>query len=415
MKNWIERHWGCIALFVFAVAYYPKFGKGINSIALYVDAAHCVLDGKPLLECVPLFPYQPALAALFIPFVLIPVVLHKLVWYAICLGSLVIALRLSERMAEQLYPGATRGRNLIWLRLGVILLCLKFILDLLINQAYEAPALAIMVWGIWALMAGREAAGGFGLAVAAGVRATPLIFLPYLVLKRRWRAALVFVQVFAIVSVLPDIVDFLRGGHIAYFKDWVLQVATPGVKPGPSVSPELWDIWHGDNVNNQSLRGLIDRFVHDPLFGLKPSGILLLVYGGFAAVLAVLLLISPRDKGYAAIDGAVLLIAMLALSPMTSRYHYIFLLPADALVVAAVIMDRRMRVLGSVVLALSFLLLAGLANNLTPHWLQDAAYYYGFMIYGAMLMYVALAAMLCVWRPPGLAANLAAVPEQRPA
>jgi len=43
---------------------------------------------------------------------------------------------------------------------------------------------------------------------------------------------------------------------------------------------------------------------------------------------AALLLISPRDKNYAAIDGVVLLIAMLALSPMTSRYHFVLVLPA---------------------------------------------------------------------------------------
>jgi hypothetical protein len=122
-------------------------------------------------------------------------------------------------------------------------------------------------------------------------------------------------------------------------------------------------------------------------------------------VLAVLLLSSPRDKEYAAIDGAMLLIAILVLSPMTSRYHYIFVLPAVILVGAATIADRRIHVLGCVVLGVSFLLRAGTSNDLAGQTVTDFAYMYGFMPAGAMVLYVAFAAMLWIWRPPGIPAR----------
>jgi hypothetical protein len=100
----------------------------------------------------------------------------------------------------------------------------------------------------------------------------------------------------------------------------------------------------------------------------------------------------------------VLLIAMLVLSPMTSRYHYIFVLPAVILATAATIADPRMRKLGTYVLAASFLLRAGTSNDLAGQRITDFAYTYGFMPLGAIALYIVFAAMLWVWRPPGIAA-----------
>jgi len=131
--------------------------------------------------------------------------------------------------------------------------------------------------------------------------------------------------------------------------------------------------------------------------------ILIVVDGAFASVLAALLIGSPRQKEYVAIDGAVLLIATLALSPMTSRYHYIFVLPPVIFATAATIADPRMRKLGTWVLTVSFLLRAGTSNDLAGKTITDIAYAYGFMPMGAIVLYIAFAAMIWVWHPPGIA------------
>ncbi len=185
MMEWLKRHRGWITLILLAAIYYSFFGRGYQAIALYAATGRCIWNGQTLLPCQPMFSYQPALAALLLPFAILPAALQKLVWYVICVGSLVLTVRLAEAMAERLYPGATRGRNLIWLRCVSLFLCSKHIMDVLNYQAYEAPALAMVTLGIWALTVGREAPGGFWLAAAAAIRATPLIYLPYLLLKRR--------------------------------------------------------------------------------------------------------------------------------------------------------------------------------------------------------------------------------------
>jgi alpha-1,2-mannosyltransferase len=403
LVGWAKHHRGWIILAFVAAAYYPWFGRGSDTAPFYADAGRCILRGEPLLACLPAFPYQPALAVFVVPLSFLPVVLERAIWYVICVGSLVFTVRIAEAIAERLYPGATRGANLFWLRAIVLVTCGKHIIDVLTYASHDPLALALMTLAIWALFIGREAVGGAWLAVAAAIRASPLIFFPYLVLKRRFVACLAFVAAFLAVSFLPDMIGALRGTHTGYLFDWVRQVVSPAMVPGTSTKLVFWDIWNGQNLLNQSLRGLVNRFAPGPVFGLSPLAILIIVDGLFALVLGVLLMTSPRRKEYVAIDGAVLLIATLALSPMTSRYHYIFVLPPIIFVAAATIADPRIRKLGTWVLAISFLLRAGTSNDLAGQTITDFAYAYGFMPIGAIVLYIAFAAMTCVWHPPGIA------------
>src|SRR6516164_8915537 len=393
-----------IVLVITAAALYPIFGRSSDLGPYYGTAARCILRGEPILTCLPPWPYQPALAVFFVPLAFLPPILQRLVWYVVCVGSLVIVVRLTEAIAERLYPGSTtRGQNLFWLRTIMLITCGKHFLDVITYASHDPLSLALIMFGTWALFNGREAAGGAWLAVAAAIRASPLIYLPYLILKRRLVACIVFIAVLFGVSLVPDMIGALRGGHTGYLTDWLRQVVGPALVPGTSSNLVFWDIWNGANMYNQSLRGLINRLATGgTVFGLNPTMLLILVDGTFAAVVAVLLVTSPRRKEYVAIDTAVLLIAMLALSPMTSRYHYIFVLPAVILATAATIADPRMRRLGTYVLVVSFLLRAGTSNDIAGQRLTDIAYMYGFMPLGAITLYVAFAAMLWVWRPPGI-------------
>jgi alpha-1,2-mannosyltransferase len=400
LKPWSD--W--IVLIATAAALYPMFGRSSDMGPFYSAAARCILRGEALLGCLPPYPYQPALAIFFIPLAFLPAVLQRLIWYVIFVGCLVIAVRLTEAIAERLYPGSTRGQNLFWLRTIMLVTCGKHFLDVVTYASHDPLSLAIIMFGTWALFNGREAAGGFWLAVAAAIRASPLIYLPYLILKRRFLACLVFIVALLVVSLIPDIISALRGGYTGHLTDWLRQVVGPALIPGTSSKLVFWDIWNGANLYNQSLRGLINRFATAPVFGLTPTMILMIADGIFAAIVVGLLLLSPRRKEYIAVDTAVLLIAMLALSPMTSRYHYIFVLPAVILATAATIADPRMRTLGTYVLAASFLLRAGTSNDLAGQRLTDFAYTYGFMPLGAITLYIVFGAMLWAWRPPGLSA-----------
>ena len=393
-----------IVLIVTAAALYPMFGRSSDMGPFYSAAARCLLHGEALLSCLPQYPYQPALAIFFIPIAFLPAVLQRLIWYVIFVGCLVLAVRLTEAIAERLYPGSTRGQNLFWLRMIMLITCGKHFLDVITYASHDPLSLALIMLGTWALFNGREAVGGLWLAVAAAIRASPLIYLPYLILKRRLIACGVFLIALLGVSAIPDVIGALRGGYTGHVTDWLGQVVGPALVPGNSSELVFWDIWNGANLYNQSLRGLINRFATGPVLGLTPTTILIVADGIFAAIVGVLLLMSPRRREYVAIDTAVLLIAMLALSPMTSRYHYIFVLPAVILATAATIADPRMRRLGTSVLVASFLLRAGTSNAIAGQRLTDFAYTYGFMPLGAIALYIIFVAILWAWHPPGLSA-----------
>jgi glycosyl transferase family 87 len=394
-----------IVLIVTAAALYPMFGRSSDMGPFYSAAARCVLHGEALLSCLPQYPYQPTLAIFFIPLAFLPPVLQRLIWYVIFVGCLVIAVRLTEAIAERLYPGSTRGQNLFWLRTIMLVTCGKHFLDVITYASHDPLSLALIMFGTWALFNGREAAGGLWLAAAVAIRASPLIYLPYLILKRRFVACAVFVVALVGVSLIPDLIGALRGGHTGQLTDWLGQVVGPALVPGTSSKLVFWDIWNGVNLYNQSLRGVINRFATAPLFGLTPTTILIIVDGLFVAIVGLLLLISPRRREYVAIDTAVLLIAMLALSPMTSRYHYIFVLPGVILATAATMTDPRLRTLGTYVLVASFLLRAGTSNDLAGQRITDFAYTYGFMPLGAIALYIIFGAIVWVWRPPGIGAS----------
>src|SRR5260370_26057617 len=159
-------------------------------------------------------------------------VLQRLVWYVICVGCLVIASRLTEAIAERLYPGATtRGQNLFWMRTIMLITCGKHILDVLTYASHDPLSLAIIMFATWALFVGREAVGGFWFGVAAAVRASPLIYLPYLIVKRRWLACVAFVPPLLRISLIPDIAVALRGGHTRHLTDLLRQLVGPALLP----------------------------------------------------------------------------------------------------------------------------------------------------------------------------------------
>src|SRR6516164_3921322 len=261
LKPWSD--W--IVLILTAAALYPMFGRGSDMGPFYSTAARCILRGEALLTCLPPYPYQPVLAIFFIPLASLPAVLQRLIWYVIFVGCLVIAVRLTEAIAERLYPGSTRGQNLFWLRTIMLVSCGKHFFDVITYASHDPLSLALIMLGTWALFNGREAAGGAWLAVAAAIRASPLIYLPYLILKRRLIACGVFLIALLGVSAIPDVIGALRGGYTGHLTDWLGQVVGPALVPGNSSELVFWDIWNGANLYNQSLRGLINRFATGPV------------------------------------------------------------------------------------------------------------------------------------------------------
>jgi hypothetical protein len=397
--EYLRRYGGWAALAIACFAYFFRFIKDPVGTVVYTRGAECLLANEPLIECTKQvtweFPYPPAFALLMTPFVPLSPMGRNIVWYVISITATVGSYIFAEKLARRLFPDDWSGQELAWLRIVGVMLSVKFALNVLEWQAYDTLVLFIILASLWALASGRELLAGGGLALAAAVKATPLIFLPYLVLRRRWAAAALFVVVLIALSFAPDILYLTQGKSSAFLETWFREVAAPGFFNDPaSAKTGFLDTWMVAHPSNQSLRGAITRLMQPTALRDYAEKVIYLADALCLLVVGALLAKSPRDGRGVAIDGSVLLIAILMVSPMTSRYHYVLLVLPYMVLAAAAIRDRARRGIGIAVLTSSFFLLTATTNDLSGRVLTDIAYQDNFWIVGSLLLYVYFAVLV---------------------
>jgi len=152
--------------------------------------------------------------------------------------------------------------------------------------------------------------------------------------------------------------------------------------------------WMDAHSSNQSLRGAVTRIMYPTALRDDAEKVIYLLDALCLLAIGALIAKSPRDAGGIAIDGSLLLIAILMVSPMTSRYHYVVLLLPYMVLAAAVVRDRATRGIGVVVLALSFVLVTATTNDLSGRWLTDFSYQHNFWIVGCLLLLVYFAILV---------------------
>src|SRR5262250_2390229 len=164
---------------------------------------------------------------------------------------------------------------------------------------------------------------GIGIGLAAGIKLTPLIFIPYLLFTRRVRAAAVSALTFAVTvglgfALLPRASAVYWGGKFARLG------STP---------------FH---LDNQSLHGVLLRLTHDGP-GARTYWLAAAVVVGIAG-LAVSVLASRR--GHELLGLVTCAATGLLVSPVTWSHHYVYVVPA---LVLAAYGPRRLghRILGA--------------------------------------------------------------------
>ncbi len=177
--------------------------------------------------------------------------------------------------------------------------------------------LVLMALILWALCQPDTAASrrwkGFATGVAAGIKLVPLIFIPYLLLARKFRQAALACAGFA-VTVLLGFVILPADSAKWWFHGLFVQGGRTGF-PG----------WAG----NQSLEGLITRLAGS-VNGAKPAWIAAAIIVGAAGVIAAGLL---DRKGYPVPGLLMAALTGMLVSPISWDHHWVWIAPG-ALVAA---------------------------------------------------------------------------------
>ena len=255
-----------------------------------------------------LFTYPPFAALLFAPWqrTFSSVAPVQTVWTLVNLTTLVALLVLSLHLVK---PALSR-RSLCRLAL-VLSLPALFLNPVLVTIGFGQVNLVLVLLVMWDLLTERrigrwQVPMGVATGLAAAVKLTPLLFVPFLLLTRRFRAAAVTTATFVGCELLTYAVS--PASSASY---WTKALFRPGRAGDLSI------------VTNQNLTSVLDRLHH----GIVPEPIVMPVVVAAAGVGLWLASLAHRRSspmlGVLICAGTVLLV-----SPISWAHHMVWIVPA---------------------------------------------------------------------------------------
>jgi hypothetical protein len=298
---------------------------------------------------------------------------------AVNVASWLAAVQLSDRLT------GIRARKPWWVVALPSVISLPFIWDMFDLGQPNLMLLAIVLAGLVLLRERRDWAAGGMFAAAAALKAFPIAILPYLLWRRRWRAAAgmtVLTAAFLLLAPAP-IRGFER--NLAEVRTWAGGMIFSASEKGFGQRPEQNWGW-----KNNSLIAVTHRYLRPinaeaetptaaPLYvnfldlTYEQANIVLAAVGGLVG-LGFVIALPPERRRTPPSDAAefALLVALMTIaSPLARAYYFVWLLFPFTLLVqrAALDADPTVRRWSARLLAASLALFTAGVSFVTPHLL----------------------------------------------
>jgi alpha-1,2-mannosyltransferase len=296
-------------------ALWPDAHALLIDLQVYRAGGEHVLAGAPLYRGGVLldlpFVYPPFAAALFAPLALLPLDVLKLLWTA---AGLVLLAVVVHRCAPRAgLPAAAL--------LAVVATALDPVRTTLYLGQINIVLLALVAGDLLGRPDSRWRGAGVGLAAA--VKLTPLVFVGYLLVIRRWRAAATALAVFAAAGLLGFLVA-PADSAVFWFDGTFAAADRISDVGGPS---------------NHSLNGLLARSgAEGPLPWLAGAAVL----GAVTVALAV----RAHRAGDEVLAVTLCGLASAALAPFAWSHHYVWVVPLAVLLGARALAGNRVAATG---------------------------------------------------------------------
>jgi alpha-1,2-mannosyltransferase len=283
------------------------------------------------------YPYMPTAAMYFSPFALLDPTVGLALRYVIALGCLWLTLHLLHTMVRERSP-AMASQELTIGALSVLLASHYVIRDL-DDGGPHLMLLAMLVGGIYSAWKGHEyrAAAWFGLATALKVPAA--LFVPFLLLKRRWRLAAATMLATACWIMLPAV----WMGPSSWWKhqrEWteVVVGSLTGNRIAVAEDSER-------RVQNEALGPVLTRHLETYTSAKQANALATVIVLGLIGTCGwwARRRYRPLANPDWILECSAVLIVMLLVSPVAWVQHMVIVLPALYLIVAE---DRAIRRLG---------------------------------------------------------------------
>jgi alpha-1,2-mannosyltransferase len=264
------------------------------------------------------FKYSPFSALLYLPLSFLPLPAAKAIWFGLVAAATAAVILLSRRALGTASPPSAWAAGL-----AAAVLARFFLRELQLGQINAVITVLLLIMILELRPAGdRWAAGeiraGIFWGLATALKPYAVIFLPYFLLKRKFRALLTGLGIVAVSLAVP-VVFYGPAGLGTVLGEWAqtLSRSTPGLF---------------DTQDNVSLMGLLTKWTGD-------IGLAIPLFAGLTALLALLTLAAVL-KGRAVsdplpLDAGLLLLFIPLLSPL--GWDYTFL---SAYLALLVVFDR---------------------------------------------------------------------------
>jgi alpha-1,2-mannosyltransferase len=299
------------------------------------------------------FTYPPFAAVLCVALAVLP-------WnvaVALITGGSVAMLVLALYLALRLRPlGSRLGSSTRWKLAFAVGAAAIWLEPVRTAIGYGQIDLVIVACVLYDLSLRDDAAHkGVAIGIVAGLKLTPAIFVPYLLLTRRYRAAATATAAFASTVAIGWIA--LPGSSLSY---WDVTFLNPG------------HIGRVQDASNQSLLGVLARNFHSAHVTWFWLPLALIV-----AAAGIALAVSAANRGDDVLGFCLCAITGLLISPISWTHHWVIAVPAVLLVAVKLYLGRSHRlrwvtIAGS--LALTVVAAAGWAGlarrTQSPNWLH---------------------------------------------
>jgi hypothetical protein len=310
-----------VAVIVLAFLFIHRVTSKMPDFAVYWTAANRASHAEPLYRAEDghyQFKYLPAFAILTIPLSAVSLDTAKIAWFFTSVALLALLLISSLKLV----PEPRRARSLLG-TLTLLVMAKFFAHELVLGQMNALFGVIATAVGL-AAVNGREAMAGALAALAIVVKPYAVLFLPWLVARRRLTSISIALLGCAVVLCLPCVVYGVQG-TIQLHRDWWSTVTA-------STAPNL------TNADNVSIAAMWAKWI-----GVGSLATMLTALTSVSA-LGVAVIVFARRSGVRApeaLECALLLTLIPLLSPQ--GWDYVFLIATPAIMFLVNYDDRLPR------------------------------------------------------------------------
>lgn len=372
----VQRRWlVALALVIYGVALCVRRSGDFDG---YLQVGGLILSGGHAYYEPPvgLNTWPPFFSVFCVPLALLARVtpyLARAVWVALNFAALWLVLDLLARLvlgAPLRRREGGPGISIVDVGLLVpLLLTSRYVLNNFSHLQVNLLVFAITLWGLWRQAIGRTLSGGVAIGLAASLKVMPVLFVPYLAYRGRWRPALIAAVVTAAFSLSPILVvgwerfvDYVHAWRVMVGRGW------------------------GVGKMNQSVFAMLDRFVGHGMAPLTETGrngvpasgepmvmvavVLLVVVVALLGVLTFRGRVAPTGWATLAEWSIVFVVSAVFAPVMWKAYLVVLLLPTTLLfaVCRRRDLDRPTRIGAGVALGLSLALCQFTTRPFVSKW-----------------------------------------------